>query len=464
MLGELLGRTRYNGKSLEATVSSSPTGSSPRHDQDSEDDSGVTIIRPLRGLDTNLYENLEASFLQRYPKFEILFSVAEDHDPAVAIVQQLLDKYPHIDARLVIGQDTSVVNPKIRNMLLSYKQAKYDILWVLDSNVLTSVYTLANSVKLLTQRPRKQGARQIGLVHHLPFAIYPDQQLGSRVEQVFLCSTHAKMYLAINAVAVASCVTGKSCLYRKSDLERAAEKKRQASEGAKRPLADKGDGLAAFGQYLGEDNMIGEAIWDDLGLRHCMGGDIAGNAVGSMTFNTYFRRRVRWIRVRKYMVIASTLVEPFTECFLSGLVSLSVIPSLLGLPRWLFLAIHVTLWYLLDITIYKYLLRSSPAASTRTNPPAHDGPSFSYLKAWLVRESMALPIWLFAMGGNTVGWRDGDNRYRVLRDGRVGFVDDTEPESIGERLLERGRRLVGEKQYVTLRPDDVEEGRNGVAQ
>ena len=49
--------------------------------------------------------------------------------------------------------------------------------------------------------------------------------------------------------------------------------------------------------------MIGEAIWEDLGMRHAMGGEVAGNAVGSMSFQTFFRRRVRWIRVRKYMVV-----------------------------------------------------------------------------------------------------------------------------------------------------------------
>ncbi|KAM0792431.1 hypothetical protein ACM66B_005108 [Microbotryomycetes sp. NB124-2] len=476
LLGLYTARTRYTGQSLSAppnqdheharTHAQQSSSSKSQDNRDtrallesdtsnqSEARPGVSILRPLRGLDTNLYENLEASFLQQYPTFEILFSVADEDDPAVPIVNALMQKHPHVQARLVTGQDTSVVNPKIRNMLKSYRAAKYDILWVIDSNVLTSVHTLANSVAHLTE-PRRPGQRPIGLVHHLPFAIYPDQQLGSRVEQVFLCSTHAKMYLAINAVAVASCVTGKSCLYRKSDLERAAEKKRLSGKGHQ--LAP-GDGLAAFGRYLGEDNMIGEAIWDDLGMRHAMGGDIAGNAVGSMTYSIYFRRRVRWIRVRKYMVVASTLVEPFTECFVSGLVSLFVIPSLLGLAWWIFLALHVGLWYLLDITIYSTLLRASPATSTRTNPPAHDGPSFSYLNAWLVREAMALPIWLFAMGGNTVGWRDGENKYRVLRDGSVGFVKDTEPEWIGERLLERARRFVGEKRFITLRPDDVEEG------
>ena len=192
------------------------------------------------------------------------------------------------------------MNPKINNLIRPYRLAKHDVLWVVDSNVLSSTATLSNSIRLLTATP-PPGQARVGLVHHLPYAIYPDDSLGSRVEQAFLCTTHAKMYLAINAVRLGSCVTGKSCLYRRSDLERAADKKRKGGKGL--VLADGEGGLAAFGKYLGEDNMIGEAIWEDLGLRHAMGGDIAGNAVGTMSFQTFFRRRVRWIRVRKYMVV-----------------------------------------------------------------------------------------------------------------------------------------------------------------
>lgn len=64
----------------------------------------MTILRPLRGLDCNLYENLEASFLQDYPNFDILFSVADESDAAISIVEELMKKYPNVKARLIIGK------------------------------------------------------------------------------------------------------------------------------------------------------------------------------------------------------------------------------------------------------------------------------------------------------------------------------------------------------------------------
>lgn len=65
---------------------------------------GVSILRPLKGLDTNLYENLESTFRQEYPVYEILFSVADENDQALTIVYSLLEKYPNINARVIIGE------------------------------------------------------------------------------------------------------------------------------------------------------------------------------------------------------------------------------------------------------------------------------------------------------------------------------------------------------------------------
>jgi ceramide glucosyltransferase len=50
-----------------------------------------------------MYENLESTFTQIYPKFEIIFAVADERDQAIPVVQALLEKYPTVDARISIG-------------------------------------------------------------------------------------------------------------------------------------------------------------------------------------------------------------------------------------------------------------------------------------------------------------------------------------------------------------------------
>ena len=64
---------------------------------------GVSILRPLKGLDTNLYENLESTFRQDYPTFEVIFSVADEDDEALTVVHALMDRYPQVAATVVVG-------------------------------------------------------------------------------------------------------------------------------------------------------------------------------------------------------------------------------------------------------------------------------------------------------------------------------------------------------------------------
>ena len=64
---------------------------------------GISILRPLKGLDPHLEECLESAFLQNYPQFEILLSVADAQDPAAQVAKALIAKYPSVPAKLIIG-------------------------------------------------------------------------------------------------------------------------------------------------------------------------------------------------------------------------------------------------------------------------------------------------------------------------------------------------------------------------
>jgi ceramide glucosyltransferase len=69
---------------------------------------GVSILRPLKGLDPQLEECLESAFRQNYPQFEILLSVADDRDPAANVARALIAKYPNVGAKLITGKDSQV--------------------------------------------------------------------------------------------------------------------------------------------------------------------------------------------------------------------------------------------------------------------------------------------------------------------------------------------------------------------
>lgn len=194
----------------------------------------VSILRPLKGIDVNLIENLESSFTQTYKNIHIYFLCEDPHDPAIPCVEFLIRKYPHVKTSLVVNSSQHCVNPKVNNLINGYNLAKSDIIWIIDSNVRLNPHATGHSVDLIS-------LPDVGLVHHLPAGINP-LSFGSRLEASFLNCVHAKMYLAINWVSVASCLIGKSNMFRKSDLEKAG-------------------GIKVFGKYMSEDNFIGKHLW-----------------------------------------------------------------------------------------------------------------------------------------------------------------------------------------------------------
>lgn len=394
---------------------------------------GVSILRPLKGFDPNLYENLESTFLQEYPleRFEILFCVADADDQALCVVNELLEKYPHVNAKAIIGRCVHLipasgayfcagervvgVNPKVNNLMEAYDRAEHDILWVLDSNIWTAPGTLARSVDALTQ----ECSPRIGLVHHVPFVppATPLAAWGARIEAAFLNTTHAKMYVALNTLAIESCVMGKSNMYRRSDVARVDASLKPHPPITPAPKFESPHegqtGLAAFGKFLAEDNMLASALWHELGLRHSLSCDVALNTLPPhMPLSAYIARRVRWIRVRKAMVLAATLLEPLTESLVAGLYAMWSLQYLaISIPPVLFVSLHQLAWLTIDFQVYSIL-------ATHHVPT---GQFVTFSIAWVLRELLAFPIWLRAVVGSEVEWRG--TKYQMRKNGEVDRVD-----------------------------------------
>ncbi|RKP12434.1 glycosyl transferase family 21-domain-containing protein, partial [Piptocephalis cylindrospora] len=281
-------------------------------------------------------------------------------------------------------------NPKINTLLPALKEAKHPILWVLDSNVRVEPGSMERAAQALC-RPG------IGLVHHLPFAIEP-RGFGARLEQMFLDTTHARMYSGINWTATASCVNGKSNLYRKEDIGRIG-------------------GLGAFANYLAEDNMIAERILH-LGQRghHLIG--MAWQPLGPMSVGAYYGRRARWSRIRKYNVTAATLFEPFTESLACGAYGAWSMKVLFGLPFFPVFFVHLLIWLVCDILVFRWIHGQKDRLALVISPEASVIKETAlWLAAWVVREGTALPLWVWAMCGTVVEWRG--RQYHLSMDGTI---------------------------------------------
>src|SRR5581483_8452206 len=54
----------------------------------------VSILKPLKGTDPEMYESFRSHCIQDYPEFEILFGVSDSNDPAIELVHQLIAEFP----------------------------------------------------------------------------------------------------------------------------------------------------------------------------------------------------------------------------------------------------------------------------------------------------------------------------------------------------------------------------------
>lgn len=359
---------------------------------------GVTIIRPLKGPETKLYDTLECAFRQNYPNVQIIMSVASENDQALVTALQVKKNNSHINSMVIVGDIDVGPNPKVCNMVKAFDEAIYDVIWVLDSNVWVDRNCLLHSVQELM----RDG---VELVHHLPVGCsLIGAKLGSLVEEIYMCTFHAKFYRAINAVAIAPCVMGKSNIFRKSSL-----------------LSQEPRGVSAFGAYIGEDQLIAEKLWMNGKGKHVMTNDIALQVLENLDWASYCSRRERWIRGRKYMVTAATLIEPFTESIVLGLIGAWGFSSRFGISMFNFFILHMFVDVIVDFIVY-FTLRTKLQRHFKTSYL----PEFSVLPpisirflaklyfAWIVRETTALPLWLVGIIGSKVRWR-GQN-YILKRD------------------------------------------------
>jgi ceramide glucosyltransferase len=120
-----------------------------RREIDSAFDPPASILKPVRGVDRDAYENFASFCRQNYPQYEILFAVAEETDPVVPVIRKLQGDFPSLDIRLISGVEQLGTNRKLNSLARLVKEAKYDVLAISDSDVRASPCYLRDVVSPL---------------------------------------------------------------------------------------------------------------------------------------------------------------------------------------------------------------------------------------------------------------------------------------------------------------------------
>ena len=100
---------------------------------------GVSILKPVKGVDEDAYDNFSSYCRLDYPgeKIQLLFGVLDAEDPVIAVVARLKNEFPQHDIGIVIASESAFpgANRKVCNLVNLLSRAKYEYLVLSDSDM-----------------------------------------------------------------------------------------------------------------------------------------------------------------------------------------------------------------------------------------------------------------------------------------------------------------------------------------
>jgi ceramide glucosyltransferase len=140
----------------------------------------VTILKPLKGADSETEACFRSHFAIDYPGYQLVFGVADRNDRAVAILEKLRCEFPKIDSQLVFCPEQLGANRKVSNLVQMLPAAKHDYLVINDADMLVRPEYLREVMAPFANE-------KIGFVTCVYRAL-PSKSLWSKIEALGICT------------------------------------------------------------------------------------------------------------------------------------------------------------------------------------------------------------------------------------------------------------------------------------
>lgn len=95
----------------------------------------VSILKPIKGLDHDAYENLASFCRQDYPEYEMVFCVDADDQAVLSVLAKLSRDFPECRIRVLHGSGRLAPNDKVSKLVRLTNEAAYEHLVISDSDV-----------------------------------------------------------------------------------------------------------------------------------------------------------------------------------------------------------------------------------------------------------------------------------------------------------------------------------------
>ena len=229
----------------------------------------VSILKPLRGIDPEIFESFCSHCEQEHPEFQLIFGVSDSADPAVEMVRKLQTKYPSIPIELVVCERILGTNVKVSNLAQMLPAAHHEILLVNDSDIRVPRDYLRQVIPPLTDP-------FVGLVTCLYHGVAAPT-LGSRLEALSISTDFVPGVLSARYLEKGLHFgLGSTLAFRRRDLEAIG-------------------GFEALLDYLADDYEIGRRI-AATGKRVELSAATVATFLPAYTLGQFFQHQLRWSR------------------------------------------------------------------------------------------------------------------------------------------------------------------------
>lgn len=343
----------------------------------------VSILKPVKGLDPEMYASFASHCEQEYAgEYELIFAAATADDPAAAAVEELQRNFPEQNIRLILCPETLGTNGKVSSLIQALPHARHDHILINDSDILVSPKYLRRIMAGFAPSAATSAAieKPVGMVT----ALYRGKAhgtLGSRLEALGIAIDFApKVLTAIFLEGGLGFGLGSTLAVTREALDAA---------GGLLPLAD----------FVADDYQLGVAIAAK-GYKIALSREVVETSVPAYRFRDFWAHQIRWDRTvrdaRPFGYFGTVFSFGLAWALLNVAASAASVESLALLSVTLACRVAVALLVGVDLLGDRRTLRS----------------------LWLlpVRDLVALTLWAWSYAGNTVQWR-GENF--AIKGGRI---------------------------------------------
>jgi ceramide glucosyltransferase len=337
----------------------------------------ISILKPLRGVDSFAYENLASFCRQDYPAFQIIFGTLDPDDPAIEVARQIQKDFPDIDIRIITNGRQIGPNLKVSNLANMQAQATHPLLLISDSDIRVGPDYLRKVVRPLLDS-------SVGVVTCLYRSVAPGWPAA--IEGLGISTEFHAGVLTARKLEGMRFALGATILIRRKALDAIG-------------------GFAAVADYLGDDFLLGN-LPVRAGYSVVLSEYVVDHVLDTASLGDLLLHQTRWARSTRASRPWGYVGLIFTHGTATSLLFLLATGGM-ALGWWVFGLTLCTRMAMAWTVGVKYL--KDPVATRLL---------------WLVpiRDVMSFLFWICSFVGNTIEWRG--RRFKLAEGGRLVSIEE----------------------------------------